>query len=430
MGLFVELKAKNSDLEGLSFEDQLEKFFETGATYSDYFSRSMRDLGHEVFEVIYDFESAQKVWAQANNVSFNEKNWQIEIMLAQIELFCPDIVYLHSLVATPPKFAQLIRRQFPNLKSIVAYGGTPFPAWQAEGVDLLMVGMPHMCQEYKQKGVNTHLVYHGFDVTLLEKLKKYQSAGDERYLFTFLGSSGFGCQDFFVRRYWLLVELMLRCGLKGWINENAIDYAEIHNYDWFTIEPLLPMLRKQVMSEKSVEHMLFYTTKMLSVMDLPEEVMENYRRIYDAKREVDPATPLLPLRLLVPESCMDPIFGMEMYDLLQRSDITLNIHSDLSLGETVNMRMFEATGAGTCLITDYYKNLTPNQNDNIRDLFEPDSEVLTFSSIDECIERVQYINEHPKERLKIAAAGQARTLRDHTVEKRCEQIDALMQEFV
>jgi len=34
-----------------------------------------------------------------------------------------------------------------------------------------MVVMPHMCQKYQQKGMNTHLVYHGFDTTLLEKQK-------------------------------------------------------------------------------------------------------------------------------------------------------------------------------------------------------------------------------------------------------------------
>ena len=70
------------------------KIFETDATYSDYFSRSIRDLGHDVFEVIFDFDSAQKAWALTNNVLFNEENWQIEIMLVQIELFRPDIVYL------------------------------------------------------------------------------------------------------------------------------------------------------------------------------------------------------------------------------------------------------------------------------------------------------------------------------------------------
>ena len=54
----------------------------------------MRDLGHDVFKVIFDFEPAQKAWALTNNVLFNEENWQIEIMLVQIELFHPDIVYL------------------------------------------------------------------------------------------------------------------------------------------------------------------------------------------------------------------------------------------------------------------------------------------------------------------------------------------------
>jgi spore maturation protein CgeB len=75
-----------------------------------------------------------------------------------------------------------------------------------------------------------------------------------------------------------------------------------------------------------------------------------------------------------------------------------------------NVRMFEVTAAGALLVTDHKKN--------IRQLFEPDSEILTYSSTGECIEKLKWAIDHPVEAGKIAAAGQKRTLNDHSVEKR------------
>jgi spore maturation protein CgeB len=60
-------------------------------------------------------------------------------------------------------------------------------------------------------------------------------------------------------------------------------------------------------------------------------------------------------------------------------------------------------------------------------LFEPGVDVATYSSTRDCIEKIAYFLAHPAERERIAAAGQQRTLRDHTFLRRvsriCEVID-------
>ena len=83
-----------------------------------------------------------------------------------------------------------------------------------------------------------------------------------------------------------------------------------------------------------------------------------------------------------------------------------------------NCRLFEATGVGTCLLTDARSNLT--------DFFEPDYEVLTYDSPEECFEKLNFLKENPAERDKIAERGQARTLRDHTFERRAESLVEVM----
>ncbi len=74
------------------------------------------------------------------------------------------------------------------------------------------------------------------------------------------------------------------------------------------------------------------------------------------------------------------------------------------------MRLYEATGVGTCLLTDWKENLS--------ELFDPGREVVTYKNTDEAIEKVRYLLDHESERTAIAAAGQRRTLRDHTANQR------------
>ncbi|MBL8550623.1 MAG: glycosyltransferase [Hyphomonadaceae bacterium] len=99
-------------------------------------------------------------------------------------------------------------------------------------------------------------------------------------------------------------------------------------------------------------------------------------------------------------------WGAEMFRVLGRTKITVNQHIDIAENYANNMRLFEATGMGALLITD--------KKDNIADLYEPGTEVVCYDGADECIALIKYYLEHEDERAAIAAAGQRRTLRDHT----------------
>lgn len=115
-------------------------------------------------------------------------------------------------------------------------------------------------------------------------------------------------------------------------------------------------------------------------------------------------------------------WGRGMFDLLMRSRITINRHSEAAAQYANNMRLFEATGAGALLITDYKENL--------RDLFEVDKEVVTYRSVEECIEKIRYYQAHPNEAGAIAAAGQRRTLCDHSYEQRMRKSAEILNRHV
>jgi spore maturation protein CgeB len=108
------------------------------------------------------------------------------------------------------------------------------------------------------------------------------------------------------------------------------------------------------------------------------------------------------------------VWGADMYQVLRRSRITLNSHIDLAGREAGNMRLFEATGVGTFLLTDF--------KDNLDTLFAPDREVAVWRSIDECLKVIDHHLGDNKSRAEIAHAGQARTMAQHTYRYRTAEI--------
>ena len=108
------------------------------------------------------------------------------------------------------------------------------------------------------------------------------------------------------------------------------------------------------------------------------------------------------------------VWGADMYQVLRRSRVTLNSHIDMAGREAGNMRLFEATGVGAFLLTDY--------KDNLDTLFEPDREVAAWRSIDDCLTAIARMLGDDNGRAAIARAGQARTMAQHTYRHRTQEI--------
>lgn len=112
-------------------------------------------------------------------------------------------------------------------------------------------------------------------------------------------------------------------------------------------------------------------------------------------------------------------WGVDMYQALRRSRITLNSHIDMAGREAGNMRLFEATGVGTFLLTDF--------KDNLHTLFAPEREVAVWRSVDDCLAAIDRALGDDDGRTAIARAGQARTLTQHTYRHRAADILGLVE---
>jgi len=111
-----------------------------------------------------------------------------------------------------------------------------------------------------------------------------------------------------------------------------------------------------------------------------------------------------------------------MYGALARSRVTLNRHIDTAENNANNMRLYEATGVGTMLITD--------MKDNLHELFDIGKEVVAYSSPEEAADLIRYYLAHDDQAQAIARAGQARTLQEHTYEGRMRELVPILQRYL
>jgi spore maturation protein CgeB len=81
-------------------------------------------------------------------------------------------------------------------------------------------------------------------------------------------------------------------------------------------------------------------------------------------------------------------------------------------------RVFEAAGAGACVITDFW--------DGIEDFFEPGREILVAQNGEEVARILDEIS--PEKARAIGRRAISRALGEHTYEHRADQFEKLFQE--
>ncbi len=103
-------------------------------------------------------------------------------------------------------------------------------------------------------------------------------------------------------------------------------------------------------------------------------------------------------------------WGNDMLRTLRNAGMVINIDIDDFGNQPPNMRLIEATGAGAFLLTPEHPDLAA--------FFEPGVEVETFRTPQELVAKIRYYLKDPAARQKIADAGQARCLKDHSLAQR------------
>jgi spore maturation protein CgeB len=339
-------------LAQLSYDEQLRHYFSFDFGWSDYWKRHIEsESGMDAVELVTNLAAAQRRWAAEQSVRFSEENWESDILDAQIAFHKPDIVFFEDYLAPPAYY----RAKFPFIKFIISWDGLALKnEMRFAGADLIASCHEGTVDYYRSKGIPAYHFVFGFETSISYKLKKRPAT----YGISFVGSINM-YRNGHRNRLRLLHALDRQLKLDCWISG-----AE--------------------------------RTPLLSV-----------RMIKHAVRGLVPDA--LKLNTLLSHN-RGQAFGIEMYQILADSKITFNNHIDAAGAYAANIRLFEATGVGTCLLTDWKPNL--------HTLFDLDREVVAYKTLDECVEKATWLLANEKERQAIAEAGQQRILRDYSLKKR------------
>lgn len=125
-------------------------------------------------------------------------------------------------------------------------------------------------------------------------------------------------------------------------------------------------------------------------------------------------------------------YGIEMHQALRLGKICIDARGDIGLiddfgrseinlagKQTSNMRIFEATGTGVMVISEYAENLFK--------YFQIGSEIESFLNANDLIEKIIYYVNNPDKRDAIAKRGNEKCLHIHSMDLRCKALDSIIR---
>lgn len=369
------LYIQHPGLEQQPYEQQMRVRIESLFAVADFYSGNLRKLGHEAYDIHANNEFMQRAWAREAGLrgeepAFTVPRWQVALEKARRVAGKSGLRSLRAMFRPLLRLTETQHRCF---------------------YDTLAAQI-----KYYKPDILLNQAMEIISSRFLRDMKAYTRILVGQHAATQLPESEeWGCYDLVLSSFPPTVQWFRGQGLS----------AELHRLGF---EPRV--LAHINVSEKTVPF------SFVGSFERPHrsrvEVVE--RLVAKCGLQVwAPRTDHLRVDSPIRKAYMGQVWGREMYQVLVQSEITLNHHGDVAPYAN-NMRLFEATGVGTLLVTDWKSNL--------HEMFEPEKEVVAYRTVEECAEVIQYYLTHDDEREKIAHAGQKRTLRDHTYFQRMQEL--------
>jgi len=377
------------------FERQRRRLLDDFFGWSDFYQHALRPLGYDAHELVINAEPLQRAWALEHGVPFPDADWAFEVAYHQVTRADPEILFLDDTSTFPLPWIERVRAGCPSLRLVVGWSGAPSDHRGAlAAYDAVLSNVPEIVAALQEAGKRTFHLHHAFEPRVLERIdaERAPTLG-----FTFVGQMVAGADNHGERQ-----RLLLRLA----------ERTDIRIYS-----PSAGTSRRARLKRR-VKPLLRPIAAALDRLPLPGEL----RRRVPLPPADSPAyarAPELPEALR--RRLHAPVFGLEMFQLLRNSRATFNCHIGASRRSASNMRLFEATGVGACLVTD--------MKDNLASLFEPGEEVVTYESFEECVEKVRWLAANPDQAAAIGRKARARTLRDHTYGQRAARLDEILREL-
>ena len=346
----------------------------------------LQSKGCEVIQFHHNLENVERAWAKENHIHSDSEDSILKIGLEKIKRFKPDIIFCTSPLSYINNhfIDDLLDVLETSPKLIAWYGANCGNEKIFAKFDLTLSNSKHLADKLLAHGISAELLQHSFDPIILEKIDEGTT---KKNRIAFFGSLDAKTDDFRER-----TELL-----------NQIS-TDISKFDIFG-DCLTPTFSESakfcLLTQRSRFAKIF--SKIISYSKL--------EYWYDINNL--PASPWIHSKGFI-KSIKRPLFGKEMLNELNSYQIAFNYHNKHTGDYACNMRIFEATGLGCCLLTDY--------KSNIHSMFEEDKEVITYKTNKEAISKANQLLQNPNIAKEIGLAGQKKTMSEFTTEKQINHL--------
>lgn len=369
------LYARHPGLEEGSYSHQMRVRSESLFGVADFYSHGLRAAGHEAWEIHANNESLQCAWAREHGTADSAVSQRPPRLGRWLQ-------HARRVAAGTP-----LRRLKPLFRPFLRLSESA-PAWFYRVLrDQIMHYRPDviLCQAMTD--------ISGF---FLQDMRPHVRAIVGQHPWPhFVRREYLGAYDLVISSMSQTVELFRSYGVEAELHHLGFGETVLHAVDC-----------------QPPEYDITFIGSFAGIHTTRIKLLEAVQKAFPQLRIWAPHMNGVPAESTLRRAYVGQAWGRDVYRILRRSRIALNHHGEASPSAN-NMRLYEATGVGTFLLTDWKANLG--------ELFEPDREVAAYRSETECIDKIGFYLEHESERSAVAARGQQRTLRDHTYVQRMRQ---------
>lgn len=382
-----QLYRRNPGLAHRSFDDQgdvLKTSLFPGAT--DAIELSLLPHGFDCRLYHLNVRAVQHAWWKLHGAgALVRKRWMLQIARAQVLQFRPHVLFIDPF-AVPVGWISELRRDCTSIRVVMyRYSSPREDLTPFRECDLIVSGDEYQVDELRAMGLNGQLLHHAFDKRVLDVLPPVR---DEQHEVLFSGQL-IQREGFHHYRAGLLHDV-IQAGIPLSLYLLAPDTDARARYK---------IRIRKVLSKAAA------ATRRVA----PEPPIGRWMRKFGMGSPPPP-----PIHPVIRQHARAPLFGRELYAEMAKSKVCLNVHGDVSHSDANNIRLWEAAGVGSCLLTDYKRNL--------HRLFRVGSEVIAYDSVPDCIEKASWLLTNHRERQDIGRAGRERVLKFHTYEHRAVEL--------
>lgn len=354
----------------------------------------LKRRGHECLTCLAGTLPLEESWVAENGRASRRipSSWQV--VIEQVARFQPDIVYCNTSNDYSTGFTDAIRCHVKSVQAIIGYAGSyTFDAQRLSKYDAVITCSHDLEEIMQEHGLNVFYIPHAFDSNVDRLIGPLSAPQVNKVVFS--GN--------LVRRGGLHLDRERL--LKAVVAQLPIAiYTQAGEQSPFNV--LLDWGIKKIASDCS---------KALTALPLTRELANRsfaLRRLSKMDLTRSPWLSAELRRVFHP-----PVLGLDSYRIYRSYAVTLNHSGEFKTAE--NLRLFEATGVGACLLTDWKPNLPK--------YFDVDREIVTFNCSAECVEKARWLLSHPVQAQSIGAAARKKCLSHHTFECRVDEFESVLR---